>query len=313
METKQVELVNEGQILVYPFNILDQMTKEKDGSLTMPVVGTHGQYYQIDMNEDADNDGESDITVWLSLCGKSTQYESVQRDARNNYYIYTKGNVTYSGVGHNNMNQSNNVTEIQLYINTMVTAYSAGVHEPSVSLRQSADPNSAKLSTIYVGMDSKVDAVTGDIDEGEQIDSGTERIYYTIGDTNVMQGGVKKISVQYYLVYDSKDDAPAEYRDIGEELTINDKTVFAVEQHWDTYKGSKTTAETSLDNITTGITYACDVPYDVLKDDEDETTIWVVATTRVWRQGANTTRKPSSTKVAYDYLKVQRIGLFDLD
>jgi hypothetical protein len=286
---------------------------QEDGSLTMPVVPTHGQYYQIDMNEDADNDGESDVTVWLSLCGSNTWYESAQRDARNNYYIYTKGNVTYSGVGHNNMNQSNNVTEIQLYINTMVTAYSAGVHEPSVSLRQSADPNSAKLSTIYVGMDSKVDAVTGDIDEGEQIDSGTERIYYTIGDTNVMQGGVKKISVQYYLVYDSKDDAPAEYRDIGEELTINDKTVFAVEQHWDTYKGSKTTAETSLDNITTGITYACDVPYDVLKDDEDETTIWVVATTRVWRQGANTTRKPSSTKVAYDYLKVQRVGLFDLD
>jgi hypothetical protein len=315
--TTKVEMLNEGQILVYPFNLLNKL----DANNIMTVSNTHGQYFQIDMNEDADQDGESDVTVWLSLTGNS-EYDAANRDARNNYYIYTKGNVTYSGVGHSRINYDSNVAEIQLYINTMITAYSAGVSEPSISLRQSSDPNSAEINTIYVGMDSKVgdgkltDAngnviAEGEVSDGEQIDSGTERVYYAIGDNNVVQGGIKKISVQYYLVFDSKDAAPAEYRDVGEELTVGTTTVFAVEQHWDTYKGSKTTAEAALDNITTGVTYAVDIPYDVLKDDEDEATIWVVATTNIWKN--STSKKPNSTKSAYDYLKVQRIGLFDLD
>jgi hypothetical protein len=339
--TTTVELVNEGQILVYPYNILDDMKTLEDGiNKKMTVAKTHGQYYQIDMNEDADNDGQSDATVWLSLKSDTAnhQYEAATRDARNNYYIYTKGNVTYSGVGDNKMNESGsdhyqheqgyntekcNKAEIDLYINTLVTAYSAGAHAPTITLKQTPDAGagSGSLNTIYVGMDSKIEENLTDADgnsysqviEGEQVDSGYERVYYTIDDTNVTQGGVKKVSVKYYLVYDSKDDAPAEYRDIGSELTINETTVFAVEQDWDTYKGSKTEKESSLENITTGVTYACDIPYSILKDDEDETTIWVVATTSIWKQGANTTKKPSAKYSAFDYVKVQRIGLFDLD
>jgi hypothetical protein len=176
-------------------------------------------------------------------------------------------------------------------------------------------------------MDSKVDAETGAVDEGEQVDSGYERIYYTISDTNVAQGGMKKIAVKYYLVFDKKEDAPAIYQDIGEYLTVDETTVFAVEQNWTTYKGSKTDPETSLDNITTGVAYACDIPCDILDNlaktvtvggesktiSADEATIWVVATTNIWKQGGDTTKRPSSTKSSYDYLKVQRIGLFDLD
>jgi hypothetical protein len=312
-------MLNEGQILVYPFNLLGKLDADK----TMTVSTTHGQYFQIDMNEDADQDGESDVTVWLSLTGNS-EYDAANRDARNNYYIYTKGNVTYSGVGHSKINYDSNVAEIQLYINTMVTAYSAGARSPSISLKQSSDANAAELGTIYVGMDSKVDAETGEVADGEQVDTGTERIYYTVSDTNVTQGGTKKVAVNYYLVYDRKEDAPESLQSIGKELTINDTTVFAIEQNWDTYKGNKTTPETSLDNITTGVTYACDVPYSILEYKEtvdgvevtktlDEATIWVVATTNIWRQGVSTSKKPSGSYPAYDYLKVQRIGLFDLD
>jgi hypothetical protein len=321
--TTKAELLNEGQILVYPFNIMSQL----DENNTITIASTHAQYFQIDMNEDLDGDDESDVTVWLSLYGDNPEYAAASRDARNNYYIYTKGNVTYSGVGHSGIDNSNNLTEIQLYINTMITAYSAATSTPTVSLRQSSDPNSAELSTIYIGMDSKVDAATGAVNEGEQVDSGYERIYYTISDTNVAQGGVKKIAVKYYLVFDKKEDAPAIYQDIGEYLTVDETTVFAVEQNWTTYKGSKTDPEKSLDNITTGVAYACDIPCDILDNlaktvtvggesktiSADEATIWVVATTNIWKQGGDTTKRPSSTKSSYDYLKVQRIGLFDLD
>jgi hypothetical protein len=309
----KVELVNEGQILVYPFNILDEMTANNN---TMTVSTTHGQYYQIDMNEDLDQDGESDVTVWLSLTGAS-QYDAATRDARNNYYIYTKGNVTYSGVGHSNMNYVGNETEVKLYINTMVTAYSAGAHAPTITLKQTADSDSSagKLSTIYIGMDSKVDAETGEVTDGEQIDTGTERIYYTIDDTNVTQGGTKRIAIKYYLVFDSKEAAPAALQDSGAYLTINEKKVFAVEQNWTTYKGNKTDPESSLDNISIGTNYACEIPCDILETvGADEATIWITATTNIWRQGVDAdTKSPSGSYTSYDYLNVQRIGLFDLD
>ena len=47
------------------------------------------------MNQDADGDGESDIVVWYTLSNHGI-YEQSPKDVRNNYYIYTMGNVTYS-------------------------------------------------------------------------------------------------------------------------------------------------------------------------------------------------------------------------
>ena len=91
-QTTSVVQVNEGQITNYPFKIPKNFT----------VADTHAQYYQLDLNEDADLDGESDIAVWYTLTGTST-YDCSPKDVRNNYFIYTKGNVTYSGVGHSSL------------------------------------------------------------------------------------------------------------------------------------------------------------------------------------------------------------------
>ena len=93
--TNKAEKVNSGQITTYPFKIPDKIE----------IAWTHRQYYQLDFNEDSDNDGESDIVVWYTLSDQNVYYSS-PKDVRNNYYIYTKGNVTYSGVGHSDVTQS---------------------------------------------------------------------------------------------------------------------------------------------------------------------------------------------------------------
>ena len=55
--TNKAVKVNSGQITTYPFKIADEIN----------IATTHNQYYQLDMNQDADGDGESDIVVWYTL------------------------------------------------------------------------------------------------------------------------------------------------------------------------------------------------------------------------------------------------------
>lgn len=306
-ETTQVELLNEGQILVYPYNILDQITANNN---IMTVAATHGQYFQIDMNEDADQDGESDITVWLSLTG-SSDYETARKDARNNYYIYTKGNVTYSGVGHTNINYYGNETEIKLYINTMVAAYQAGAHAPSLTVKQGSDTDSGDLTTLYVSFDSAIDE-SGAVNEGAQIDMGTETVYFLVNDTNIARGGTKRISVDYYLIYG--DEIPD---GVSSSVVVNlgteEEPVYAKKMEWVTYKQNGSAQDTS--NLTSGVTYSVDVPYDVINEVKDnKALIWICATTSLWRENVNPdTAAPSGVYTTQRDLYVQRIGLFDLD
>lgn len=52
-------------------------------------------------------------------------------DAANNYYIYSKGNVFYSGVGHSTVDGD---MEAKLFINTMIAAYRTTYEPPMVEI-----------------------------------------------------------------------------------------------------------------------------------------------------------------------------------
>jgi hypothetical protein len=62
---------------------------------------------------------------------KSTFYGFSGQDALNNYYIYSKGNVTYSGAGHSDINGSD---ELKLFVNTVVKAIASGNNAPVVKM-----------------------------------------------------------------------------------------------------------------------------------------------------------------------------------
>lgn len=120
--THEVMKVNEGQITEYPF-VLDEL---------IDTAETHAQYMQIDM-EDADT------TVWFTLNNatrygggfSNAYYKYTKGDGANNYYIYSSGNITYTGSGHSTT-ESITQSEQKLFINTIIAALKAGNYAPNV-------------------------------------------------------------------------------------------------------------------------------------------------------------------------------------
>lgn len=62
----------------------------------------------------------------------SIYYDLAGQDALNNYYIYSKGNITYSGAGHSDMTGD---AELELFVNTVVKALAAGNNPPQVTVQ----------------------------------------------------------------------------------------------------------------------------------------------------------------------------------
>lgn len=131
--------VNEGQITTYPYKISD----------VLPIAPTHGQWYQLNMED-------KEVTVWYCLSdpvasnnagkgsarssssagsgdGSALTYGVSPNDAANNYYIYSKGNVFYSGVGHSAVSGD---MEAKLFVNTMIAAYRISYDAPTVKIEK---------------------------------------------------------------------------------------------------------------------------------------------------------------------------------
>ena len=129
--------VNEGQITTYPYTISD----------VLPIASTHAQWYQLNMED-------PEVTVWYCLSdpvasgnsgtgsarsttsagsgnGSALTYGVSPNDAANNYYIYSKGNIFYSGVGHSKVNGD---MEAKLFVNTMIAAYRISYDTPTVKV-----------------------------------------------------------------------------------------------------------------------------------------------------------------------------------
>ncbi|MCR4909220.1 MAG: hypothetical protein K5985_10365, partial [Lachnospiraceae bacterium] len=158
--TYKVTKVNDGQITKYPYVLDDEIE----------VTNTHAQYYQLNMNVDRDEDGMGDMVVWYCLGdalknGKPVSstdhgtlvrqriYRNSKNDVRNNYFIYSMGNVTYTGQGHRDFSNTTE-DEAKLFINTLITAYSAGVRPPELSIHFSKDIHSGIKTTEILPFDT---------------------------------------------------------------------------------------------------------------------------------------------------------------
>ena len=92
----------------------------------LSVASTHGQYFQLDMED-------PEVTVWYCLSDKGNNgiYGVSPNDAANNYYIYSKDNIFYSGVGHSMVDSE---MEAKLFINTIIGAYRVPYEPPIVEI-----------------------------------------------------------------------------------------------------------------------------------------------------------------------------------
>ena len=246
----EVDKINDGQITSFPYILPDNFT----------VNGTHAQYFQLDMEADHDDDGESDVVVWYTL----GEYKSSDINATydpygpkaagpvpaEGYYIYNKGNITYTGAGDSymaNENEKSTNTEAQLFVNTLFAAYNAAKVRPSTGFFEEVPkPDTKPIHSIVIPYDKNVTAddtpndpsddkpdssilkdtqgeyrykfVSPDVDP-TTVANGTP-IYFRLSDTNFVRG-MKYMEIEYYLKVNGAE---------GETYTLNkDKTARSIE------------------------------------------------------------------------------------
>ena len=186
--------VNDGQITQYPYQISSNELKEINNSYYqwLEISNTHYQWLQPNMELDRNGDGKNDIVVWYCISGvadgkyKDTNiYNITPNDVVNNYYIYTMGNVTYSGAGHSTPSKD---AEIKLFVNTMIAAYNAGVTAPSVSFK---DKSGSRIQSVYMLYDPVNHIVLDDKN------NGTISVNFQADDYNILAGG-QQLCVEFY-------------------------------------------------------------------------------------------------------------------
>ena len=225
--TDTITMENEGQITKYPFD-LGGAGAVIDGRNSMTVSQTHLQYYQMNMSAD-------DLIVWYCLGQDSTKrtkgdsdlYSVVPNDIANQYYIFTRGNITYSGCGHggapSHWSDPTN-SEAKLFINTMIAAYRAGYQPPEFDFVSGEGANAVPVPTIYLPSESIAAETTvgQDVDysAGESGGSAGGKISFRFNDKNMSAS--KKLTLENIkIVFDTKFEDSYKFQTKNVNATFN--------------------------------------------------------------------------------------------
>ncbi|MDY5576361.1 MAG: DUF5057 domain-containing protein [Lachnospiraceae bacterium] len=156
LTTTKVSSINVGQVTQYPYNIDKEIT----------VATTHTQYFQLDLEMPTVTEGgittedpDNKVMVWYTLGSNnatSGYYYYTKGDAANNFYIYSKANITYTGAGHSDMIDENtsaitagNEAELKLFVNTIVKAITAGNFTPRITVTNAQKSSGRNHIYIY--------------------------------------------------------------------------------------------------------------------------------------------------------------------
>jgi hypothetical protein len=126
-ESKIVYNTNKAIITNYPYALGD----------TIDVRRTHGQYLQLNLEDE-------NVVPWFDLTSnngdKGTSSNINQYDVRNNFYIYSMGNITFSGTGENTRDTNEYPdSEMKLFMNTIVKAERGANHAPTIETKNLND------------------------------------------------------------------------------------------------------------------------------------------------------------------------------
>lgn len=250
--TQYITNVNDGQITKYPFDLSEEtgdittnQNRQGVDETRYKIARTHGQYYQVNMEDPeivcwyALSDGavsSSDTNQWDS----KGWYSTSPNDVANNYYIYNKGNVTYSGVGHSKTKDMTNF-ERKLFVNTMIAALRAGVEGPEVTITNGDNIPDGNEDRYVVMADVDVDSDASEFTKTEDVkfyvtdDSAKagDELYVTLEVYDSVQKTwvVVTNNTSQYKVFDSNGNEVTgrkpytfNYRDIDEKGTVIKKT-----------------------------------------------------------------------------------------
>lgn len=228
-QSNRITNVNNGQITSYPFD-LSKETSDITSDGKYKIAPTHGQYYQLNMEDE-------EIVCWYALSDDNGEgkgwYSSSPNDVSNNYYIYNKGNVTYTGVGHSKTGEMT-VFERKLFVNTIVAALRAGIEGPGATITNgfNVPENGEDCFAVYADVDA--DSVDSEFNRKEDIE-----FYVTDDGTN---NDWVNVAIE---LYDEGDDKYKEIRPsaFGGKLEIKraNGAVLSNEKDWERTVGGVTT------------------------------------------------------------------------
>ena len=277
-----VTQINSGQITTYPYNINlkgFQGAPQGAGSI-LSVAPTHFQYYSLNLNHE-------DLVVWYCLAdgpsagaGSLTDYYHTN-DASNGYYIYTMGNITYSGVGHDSHVTAD---EAKLFVNTMIAAYRSTSMNLEVIVK---DKDNKKASYQYFLSDMANDAGNEIILTSTNPNDEMYAAYFSFIDSNINAG----FGVSY----------PKYYYTTGSQL-VTDTALMTPIDGLDTYN----TAGGIVSAIERSELYHFYIPADVVKLLETEQALRVYAEVTTYFDNGESTR-------GIDSVELRKIGLLGLE
>lgn len=325
-----VDKVNDGQITNYPYKLPD----------AFPVNNTHGQYFQPNMEADQDGDGTADITIWYTLGhghGVDPMFETTEsklsdgvygispKDGVNHYYIFNSGNVTYTGSGHTDLISPQNQYEAQLFINTLVAAYRAGIRKPTVSMYDGNDLNSSSISDIVVPYDENI-GLNADSSKAQSsfirdkdnpakyqypfvsyTDADATKVWFRVSDPNLVKG-FKKIKLKFWQ--EVPDGTPG-----AQSITLDDDTtVKAIELvGMPFYSADFTqTYDNRTEFATGGVMYGLRLPMNLLNSSSNFK-LYVEAETEIESVSITGKKNISTSGKTYASLGVTKMDLLKLD
>lgn len=160
------------------------------------------------------------VTPWFTFAGSGNDndtnaYNVSPNDGANNYYLYSKGNVVfigndnYSSYTYDVDNPQNptgtGLQESQMFVNAMMLAYDAGVHNMKVDIVAGFDTDEAKVSSISIPFDQEIKAQNGLLDE-------TVDVYFKFKNSNLTLSNAYTVNFYY------EDTAGSVTLNVGDEV-----------------------------------------------------------------------------------------------
>lgn len=300
--------VNKGQITTYPYNINIEATgalrEQSSGyyqmkapdNAKMQVANTHAQYYQLDMNIDKDNDGNADMVVWYCLSDNRNSF--FPNDVRNSYYIYSVGNVTYTGMGHyqygNPKATGLGESEAKLFINTIIASLNSGKKDPGINIISDSTNKNSSLSYVY-----------RTYDQNEIVSAASNvELYFYPSDVNIVNGR-KDVLIDYFY------EVPTQVTG-SQAVVIDNKTVYLMPIPSTGYAATKINQTTN--ETITGVTLSgswVNSMMEAAATSGNPFKVYISAQTKLTSsQNAN---EYTLTGTTYDYVTFKQRNLFDLD
>ena len=195
------EPVNDGSISFYPYEISENLKFGDLGALkAAPYL------LDFDNNLKSESETNSFVTAWYTFGSDSSTgsaYGISPRDARNNYYCYSKGNVVYlaqSEYAYTYNEQSipssgdAGYSECRFFVNALFAAYSAGLHNAHINFVSGFADGAPEIESISVPFDEAWLEARDDTTGG--ILDNTVDVFFKFRDNNIVK--YKSTEVNFY-------------------------------------------------------------------------------------------------------------------